>query len=66
MTVSKTVREGSNPSWDAKNKGSVVELVYGTGLENRRALILPRGFESHRFRQVYVDTADLGSIIEDE
>ena len=31
--------------------GEVVELVYGTSLENWRALIAYRGFESHPLRQ---------------
>ena len=32
--------------------GEVVELVYGTSLENWRALIAYRGFESHPLRQL--------------
>ena len=32
-------------------QGEVVELVYGTSLENWRALIAYRGFESHPLRQ---------------
>ena len=32
--------------------GEVVELVYGTSLENWRAFIAYRGFESHPLRQV--------------
>ena len=32
--------------------GEVVELVYGTSLENWRALIAYRGFESHPLRQI--------------
>ena len=31
--------------------GEVVELVYGTSLENWRAFIAYRGFESHPLRQ---------------
>ena len=31
--------------------GEVVELVYGTSLENWRRLIAYRGFESHPLRQ---------------
>ena len=33
-------------------QGEVVELVYGTSLENWRALIAYRGFESHPLRQI--------------
>ena len=35
--------------------GEVVELVYGTSLENWRALIAYRGFESHPLRQIKLD-----------
>ena len=35
--------------------GEVVELVYGTSLENWRALIAYRGFESHPLRQNKLD-----------
>ena len=31
--------------------GEVVELVYGTSLENWRAFVAYRGFESHPLRQ---------------
>ena len=33
-------------------KAEVVELVYGTSLENWRAFIAYRGFESHPLRQI--------------
>ena len=32
--------------------GEVVELVYGTSLENWRRFIAYRGFESHPLRQI--------------
>ena len=34
--------------------GEVVELVYGTSLENWRAFVAYRGFESHPLRQHYM------------
>ena len=33
--------------------GEVVELVYGTSLENWRRFVAYRGFESHPLRQIY-------------
>ena len=33
------------------NHGEVVELVYGTSLENWRRFVAYRGFESHPLRQ---------------
>ena len=38
----------------ATTNGEVVELVYGTSLENWRRLIAYRGFESHPLRQLFI------------
>ena len=35
--------------------GEVVELVYGTSLENWRRFIAYRGFESHPLRQYFLN-----------
>ena len=35
--------------------GEVVELVYGTSLENWRAFVAYRGFESHPLRQHFYE-----------
>ncbi len=38
---------------ETANFGEVVELVYGTSLENWRRFIAYRGFESHPLRQLF-------------
>ena len=46
------VAKGSNPLLSSKYMEGWQSLAYCSGLENRRGLIAPRGFESHTFRQI--------------
>ena len=42
--------------------GEVVELVYGTSLENWRAFVAYRGFESHPLRQHYMSIVNSNTL----
>ena len=39
---------------ESNNNAEVVELVYGTSLENWRRFIAYRGFESHPLRHFFI------------
>ena len=53
-----TIKEEYANIYIVVRHGEVVELVYGTSLENWRRFVAYRGFESHPLRHFFITKID--------